>query len=140
MERAEPSGAPDLDPVGDSTRWTLVYDGACGLCTRSVAWVMERDRRGVIRAIPSQDPEVARRWPEVPATDFDEAMQLFSPGGEREEGAAAVGTLLGLLPRWGAAGWLLGLPGVRSVAARVYRWVARRRGRFGCGEHCSPGV
>jgi predicted DCC family thiol-disulfide oxidoreductase YuxK len=33
----------------------LLYDGACGLCRRSVAWVRRRDRAGRFEAVPYQD-------------------------------------------------------------------------------------
>jgi predicted DCC family thiol-disulfide oxidoreductase YuxK len=115
---------------------TLIYDGACRLCRRSVEWVRARDRDERIRALPYQDPEVAGEFPGIPRDELESAMQLVAPDGNRRQGADAVEGILELLPGWKALAPGFAIPGVRRLAARVYRWVARNRRSFGCGSHC----
>jgi predicted DCC family thiol-disulfide oxidoreductase YuxK len=121
---------------GTEDRWTLIFDGDCGFCHRSVAWVRERDRGERVEIVPYQDPDVPRRFPEIPPDRFPRAMQLVSPEGERWEGARAAEEILRLLPKWRWVAPFFRIPLVRPVADRVYRWVARNRGRLGCGDHC----
>lgn len=119
-----------------SDRWTLIFDGECGICRRSVDWIRLRDRDGRVEAIPFQDPAVPERFPEIPPERFTQAMQLVSPLGRRWEGARAAEELLRLLPRWRGLAPFFRIPLVRTIADRAYRWVARNRGRLGCGDHC----
>jgi len=37
----------------------VIYDGNCGLCNRSVRWLLRRDRKDHLRFAPSSDPAVA---------------------------------------------------------------------------------
>ena len=60
------------------------------------------------------------------------AMQLVLPDGRVLEGADAVPELLRRIPRWRWAAVVLGAPGVRGVARRVYRWIAANRMRISC--------
>ena len=117
--------------------WTLVYDGDCNVCTRIIRVVVQWDTRSDIETVPFQNPEVAARFPWIPAEAYAEAMQLVGPGGRTWAGAAAVEQLLTILPRGWLIAWTFRLPFVGRLADRFYRWFARNRYRFGCGEHCA---
>lgn len=123
---------------GGRPRFTVIYDGDCKVCRRSVEWLRERDREGLLEPVPYQDPGIPERFPQLPADRFQEALQLIGPGGERREGARAVARILTLLPRWRPLGFLMDVPGIRGVAGWVYRRVAASRRRFGCRDHCGP--
>ena len=120
-----------------SDRWTLIFDGECGICRRSVDWIRLRDRDGRVETLPFHDAVVPLRFPEIPPERFTQAMQLVSPRGKRWEGARAAEELLRLLPRWRAVAPFFRIPLVRTLADRVYRWVARNRGNLGCRDHCT---
>jgi predicted DCC family thiol-disulfide oxidoreductase YuxK len=127
----------------------LLYDGGCGLCQRSVQWVLERDhgpRRGpALRFAPLQGdtaaPLLARHAlaPE-PGRGFDSVVLVVDPGGpgeralQRSDAALAIGRYLG--GRWAALARLGGLvPRVLRDAA--YGVVARNRLRwFGAADAC----
>ena len=105
----------------------VVYDDACGFCTRSVRaltgldWLGRLDRLGYSVAV--------ERFPEVSRGLLDEGLRVRFADGSVTVGidavrSALVRTPLGVLP---AA--LLYLPPVRAVGARVYRFVAARRRR-----------
>ncbi len=103
----------------------LIFDGDCNFCR---FWV-ERWRvacRDWFEARSSQ--EVGANWPEIPATDFQEAVQLIDADGSVYSGADAVLRLMqnaGPLEKalcLGAA-----IPGAMLAARLAYRVVAHHR-------------
>ncbi len=116
--------------------WTVVYDGQCTVCTRSVNLIRDRDRDGRFELVAYQSDGVPERFPEISRREFEESVQLIGPEGGRWEGAAAIEKILELLPRTRPLAWLFRLPLARPVARWAYRLFARNRGRFGCGDHC----
>ena len=77
----------------------------------------------------------------VSLQEAEQAMHLIAPSGVVWSGAAAARELLRLLPLLRPLAWLFRIPGVMLVAERVYRWVARRRHRFGCDSSaCKRGA
>jgi predicted DCC family thiol-disulfide oxidoreductase YuxK len=124
--------APDVAP------WTVVYDGECALCVRSIEWVRDRDREGRFELVAYQSGGVMDRFPEIPPSDFETSVQLVGPDRRRWEGAAAVEKILELIPRTRPVSRLFRIPLVRPIARVIYRAFARNRDRFGCGDHCTP--
>lgn len=116
--------------------WTIVYDGACRVCNRLVDVLRSWDREGVLEIVPSQLTEVRARFPWIPARAYAESVQLIGQGGRTWQGAAALEQILRVLPHGGWLAWVFRIPGVRSIAERLYVWFARNRYRLGCGEHC----
>jgi predicted DCC family thiol-disulfide oxidoreductase YuxK len=110
--------------------WTLIYDGDCQFCRRQVDRLRRRDRRGRIEAVPFQTADLARFGIELPAAE--DAMHLVTPTGTVWRGAEAARETFRLLPFARPLVWLFRAPGAMFAAERVYRWVARRRHRFGC--------
>jgi predicted DCC family thiol-disulfide oxidoreductase YuxK len=124
-------------PVQEIRRYTLVYDGDCSVCNRSVNLLRQMDKRQEIEIVPSQATGVMARFPWIPSAAFAEAIQLIGPGGKTWQGAAAIEQLLGVLPRGRWIAWMYRIPLVRAIADRLYRWFARNRYRFGCSDHCT---
>ncbi len=119
--------------------WTLIYDGDCEFCRRQVRLVRRWDVHRRVHTVPFQTADLANYG--VSREAADEAMQLVAPSGRVYEGAAAAREILRLLPRGRPLSWLFKLPGAPFVAERVYRWVAKRRHRFGCNsEVCHRGA
>ncbi len=110
--------------------WTLIYDGDCQFCRRQVDRLQRMDRRGLVEAVPFQTADLSRFGIELAAAE--EAMHLVGPSGTVWWGAEAARELFRLLPLGRPLVWLLAAPGAMFAAERVYRWVARRRHRFGC--------
>jgi predicted DCC family thiol-disulfide oxidoreductase YuxK len=104
----------------------IVYDADCGFCTRSARWV--------------DDAPVA--WQaldlsEVGATQeqADNFAGWLSGGRVRALGAPAIAAALRARGGWmRPVGWLIDLPGVRRLAAVVYRVVAANRHRLPGGS------
>jgi predicted DCC family thiol-disulfide oxidoreductase YuxK len=114
----------------------LFFDGACGMCTRWVYFLVEHDRTGNVETAPLQSPGVAERLG-IPDDRLLEAMRWLDSSGAVYTGAEA----------WAAA-WSVALgtrlplrfyriPGIRFVQNAVYRWVANHRYRFrGTTPYC----
>jgi predicted DCC family thiol-disulfide oxidoreductase YuxK len=129
-------GVPDVASTGLGRPYTLVYDGQCRICNPLADVVRRWDRKQRIEVVPSQARGLMARFPWIPREAYGKAIQLVGPGGATWQGAAAIEHLLGILPRGRLLSWLFHIPGVRVLADRIYRWVARNRYRMGCGEHC----
>jgi len=129
-------GGAEHAEAGSGRPYTLVYDGACRICTRLVGVLDRWDRRNRIEIVPSQNTSVHARFPWIPAEAYSESIQLVGPGGRTWQAAGAIEQLLEVLPRGRLISWVFRLPLVGRGADRFYRWFARNRYRFGCGEHC----
>ncbi len=107
-------------------RPTLIYDGECGFCRRSVDLVRRWDREHRLVLVPFQDEaRVARLGIPLPA--LAAAMHLVRPDGRVFAGADAAPEILRLVPGGRLLAWLFRVPGVLPVARRVYGWIARQR-------------
>jgi predicted DCC family thiol-disulfide oxidoreductase YuxK len=116
--------------------YTVVYDGQCKVCGRLVKLLTAWDKRKELEIIPFQNTSVLDRFPWIPSEAYAEAMQLIGPGGRTWQGGEAIEQLLKILPYGGVFGWTFSIPGFDDLFGRFYRWFARNRYKFGCGEHC----
>ncbi|OGK76580.1 MAG: hypothetical protein A2X52_19475 [Candidatus Rokubacteria bacterium GWC2_70_16] len=108
----------------------VIYDGACGLCQRSVAWLRARAGRGQLEFLPCQAPERQARFPWIEERACLEAMQIVLPDGRVLSGAAAIPEILRRLRGWRRLAPVFRIPGVGVLAPSLYRWVARHRHRL----------
>jgi predicted DCC family thiol-disulfide oxidoreductase YuxK len=114
----------------------LFFDGACGMCTRSVYFLMRHDRTGNVETEPLQGPGVAERLG-IRHDQLLEAMRWLDSSGTVYTGAeawaaawsVALGTRLPLL--------IYRIPGIRFIQNAAYRWVADHRYRLpGTTPYC----
>lgn len=122
---------------GAEGRPLLLYDGSCGLCDRSVQFVLRRDRAGRFRFAALQSVPARRLLQEFgfDPDALDSVIFVDEQGVPSRESTAALRTLarLGWPWRLGAVGYLVPRP-LRDAA---YRFVARRRLRwFGAADAC----
>src|SRR5438094_8405876 len=119
----------------DRTRPTLIYDGECGFCRRSVDWVQRWDREHRIALVPFQDRARVAAF-NIPLPALAAAMHLVLPppaAGASPARARAPGPLNRRPER---AGW----PGVSASRAGGPTAGARTPGSRGggtawCGGH-----
>jgi predicted DCC family thiol-disulfide oxidoreductase YuxK len=128
------NGSVDKPPCRDC--YTVVYDGHCTVCTRIVEVLRSWDGEDMLDIVASQAPGVQARFPWIPAGAYAESVQVIAPDGKTFQGAAAVEELLRVLPRGKFVSWIFFVPGIRGIAERLYRWIARNRYKLGCGDHC----
>jgi predicted DCC family thiol-disulfide oxidoreductase YuxK len=116
---------------------TVIYDGECKVCSRSVNLLSTWDRNHDLEIIPSQSAGVRERFPWIPARAYIDSIQVVrASDGKTWEAAAAIEELLNILPKGRLMSWMFKIPLVRPLVDRFYKWFARNRYRLGCGEHC----
>lgn len=119
--------------------FTLLYDGACPICQKEVAWLRWKNRQGKLglQDITAADFDPARFDKTMP--ELMEQIHGFYPDGELITGMPvfrAAYTAVGL-------GWLMAAtnwPLFRPLFDALYAWFARRRihlGRFMRTTSCS---
>lgn len=113
----------------------LFYDEQCGLCTRSVAFALARDRRGMLQPHPSMSQVAADRLGLASPRPLG-ALHAWSPSRGVSRGIDAVAAMLIRLPGWGWAGRFLRWPLVHPLASIGYSIVAANRHRFGAPVSC----
>jgi len=121
---------PSLPP------FVVLYDGVCGLCSRTVSWLVARDRHRRLAFAPLQGETAAQlreRHPEIPA-GLD-AVVYVEPGGVHLRSKAFLHLARHLGPPWRWIYRLRWLPAFPLDLA--YRLVARARYRvWGRYETC----
>jgi predicted DCC family thiol-disulfide oxidoreductase YuxK len=105
--------------------WVVLYDGACGFCKWTLAWLLRLDRDRRLRPLALQreeaDPFLAGLEPEVRMASF----HLVTPDGRRLSGGEALPALLRLL-RGGRLPAAL-LDRLPTLTDAGYRWIAANR-------------
>ena len=75
-------------------RLLLLFDGWCGVCTRTADWVRRHDTAGRVLAVPSQTPGVLAQTG-ISRAEADAAAWAITPEGRRFAGAGSRGDLHG---------------------------------------------
>jgi predicted DCC family thiol-disulfide oxidoreductase YuxK len=106
-------------------RWTVLYDGDCGLCKWCMAGLLKRDRERRMLPLALQHPDADPLVGDLSTEERMASLHLVSPSGERLSGGAAMPALLRLVP--GGAPAAAVLASVPKATGRAYRWVADHR-------------
>lgn len=117
----------------------IIYDGDCGFCSASARW-LRRHVQPRAQVVPWQDLDLQALG--LTAQQCTTSVQWVGAGGEQADQSAAVAAALrsGRGP-WPTAGRVLGQAWLRPTADRVYRFVARHRGRLpGATDSCRTGA
>jgi predicted DCC family thiol-disulfide oxidoreductase YuxK len=111
---------------------TLVFDGCCGFCTRTVRWLLRLDRHERVHAVPSQLPGTPQRLGLTPA-ECAAAAWVVDADGTRHRGAGAVNAALAAALGTSLPVRLYRVGPIGRLQDRAYAWVARNR-------HQLPGI
>lgn len=117
--------------------FTVLFDGGCPLCRRSVEILKVRDREGALEFLPAQDPAVKEAFPWLSREALAASIHLVGPNGRTWEGVGAVEELARVLPGYRWLRFAFALPFARVLAGSTYRWIAKNRYKIRCGAHCS---
>lgn len=107
---------------------TLIYDGDCGFCRRSLAWG-QRNLTAFPRAIAANTAEARKAG--LSRNQLAESIWIIGP--DRPLAAAeAAAFILKLQPNvlWRGLGYLMSIWPISVISRAVYFWVARNRGRL----------
>lgn len=113
-----------------AARDVIYYDGACGMCRRSSAWLVRLDWLGRLErrdmtAVPEAELPVALE-------DAMRGMPMRTRGGRALAGFAAVRRALAQTPLGFLPGALLYVPGISQAGRLVYGRIAASRSRDAC--------
>lgn len=133
-----PRGSYAFAP-GSVERLTLIFDGSCDFCTRSVRWIKALDRAGRITVAPFQD-DAARLAMGLSVPQCEAAAWAITPDKRRFPGAAAINLALAVALNLPLPLWIYAVPGIRQLQDSVYAWVVRNRHRLPgdtpfCAQH-----
>jgi predicted DCC family thiol-disulfide oxidoreductase YuxK len=104
----------------------VVYDADCGVCQASVAWIRERDHRGVFEFVGN---DVAQLPAGVSREETEHTLVVLD-GTRKLVRAEGVARILRELRGWAPIGGILRAPGIRAVANWAYDRFARNRHRI----------
>jgi lipase maturation factor 1 len=103
----------------------LLWDGDCRFCRR---WIERLRARTGDQVQYERSQQAGARFPEIPSSEFGEAVILVLPNDEIFRGAEAIVRALSFAPR---GAWLFPayrkIPGAAMISNAVYRAIARRR-------------
>ncbi|HET9198387.1 MAG TPA: DCC1-like thiol-disulfide oxidoreductase family protein [Solirubrobacterales bacterium] len=106
-------------------RWTVLYDGDCGLCKWLLAGLLRRDRARRLRPVSLQRSEAEALLADLDPAERMASWHLIDPAGDRVSAGPALPALLRLLPRGRLPASVLDrFPRFTSAG---YRWVAEHR-------------
>lgn len=113
----------------------IFFDGVCGLCNRSIDFVIRHDRAHKFRFAPLQGTTAQQRLKISPGASLS-SMVLCDRTGIYRRSSAVSRVLRGLGGVWSLLGWLLWIV-PRPLRNLGYEIVARNRYRwFGKKESC----
>ena len=129
-----PTGAgsrtsPSDGSTGTCGRWSVVYDGGCGLCRWSVALLLRRDRARLLAPVALGTPRADALLADLAPYRREASWHLVGPDGTRLSAGAALPAVLELLPHGRLPAALLRL--IPGPADRGYRWVVEHRSLVG---------
>lgn len=107
----------------------VYYDGDCGLCQRSVRWLIRRDPRGVLRYAPLQGETARRNLPPLPEDAGEWALHYQDERGLHRGSGAVLRAIRRLGGKWTTLA-TLGLLVPRPLRDAVYGIIARARHRY----------
>lgn len=126
-----------MNQTNQPQRAIVIYDGACGFCSASVAMLARMDAGQRFVMLSLHDPRARELLSERSHEDLMREMHLVEPDGRWYAGAEAVRVIARRLPLlWGVAMYLH-LPGTLGLWQKLYAAVARRRYRISQRLNCN---
>ncbi len=118
--------------LGPETSGLVFFDGLCGLCDRTVSFLVAKDRRRRLRFAPLQG-KAALELSAAQRENLQSMVYWRRDGKVFERSAAVARALMAIGGAWavaGAAMWLVPRPlrdaGYRVVASNRYQWFGKR--------------
>jgi len=121
--------------VRQETRAILFYDGDCGLCSRSVRFLMRRDEAGFLFYAPLQSELAGELLDPKLRESLSTAVYRNPKGHVHLRSDAILHSLIDIRSRWR----FLARPGLmipRRWRDGIYNWIAARRQTFFPKETC----
>ena len=115
-----------------SSRWTVIYDGLCPRCIRTMVVLDYADVRGrlVARDFEAEWPQAAIELHGISQEEARHSMHVVTPEGTTYRGYHAFGVLARVLPGLWPLLPLFYLPFAGRIGPRIYDQLAARRSRI----------
>jgi predicted DCC family thiol-disulfide oxidoreductase YuxK len=118
----------------DGRKHTVIFDGGCGFCRRTIAVLRRID---VLHRVEFHDalnewPVIERKFPSLNQSGCLDNFHMVTVDGDVAIGFYAYRNLARLFPALWPIMPIMYLPGVPQLGRKVYAWVASRRHRGGC--------
>jgi predicted DCC family thiol-disulfide oxidoreductase YuxK len=119
---------------GGRGRWTVVYDGLCPRCIRTMVALDYLDLSAKLDYLDFERDwlQVERRNPTLTVEDARHAMIVLDDEGTAHHGYDAFRVLARSMPVLWPALPLFHLPLASRVGPKIYAWLAARRSRLVC--------
>lgn len=112
----------------------VLYDGICGLCQRSVFWLMLMDRLDRLQIVSFRDQAAKKKYAaNVSESDLDRAMHIKMPNGRYYKGFDAFRKMCWHLPVFKIFTPVFYVPGVPPIGRIIYGKIADSRDRCAHG-------
>ena len=128
MNPNQPVPTSEPDASAKSAAPIIFFDGVCGLCNRSVDWIIRRDQYAIFRFAPLQGDTARERFGIESGADL-KTIVLLDEHGQHRRSDAVVAILRRLGGFWrvcGALLWIVPRPirnwGYDVIACNRYRW------------------
>jgi len=122
--------------VSNQDKAILFYDGDCGLCSRSVRFLIQRDKQALLFYAPIQGETAERLLDAELRKSVATAVYRSPTGREHLRSDAVLHALIDMRSSWRfLARPALWIP--RSWRDGIYNWVADRRHRFFPKNSCA---
>ncbi len=111
-----------------SPKITVLYDGSCSLCRRSVFFLLSLDALQRLRIINFRDEKLRKRYaPDIKMQRLERALHIRFPDSKASSGFDAFKILARHLPALWWSVPLLHLPFAASIGRSIYSRIARNR-------------
>ncbi len=118
------------ETIKEKAKVALIYDGACPICSSTVAWIKDNEKEGSFDMVPCQSEALGRRFPSMKSEECLKAMQLVFSDGTVLSGEKALPEIFTRLRRHRSAAMFFKLPGAALLSRIFYQWFADRRYRI----------
>ncbi len=116
---------------------TVIFDGDCVLCRRSVHWLQKQRTHVEVTTTPALRPETLAEYGQIPG--YGDNMVVVSDDGRSWVGPPDAY----LVVMWAVRGtralsYLLSLPGLKTLTGLVFQFIAGNRHLIGqmAGDRC----
>lgn len=120
---------------------SVVYDADCAFCVKSLSLLLRFDFRRRFKLYDFHDQEaVEKNFPVLRGEDLNHAMAVVTPDAQVYRGFFAFRRMLLEVPLLYPLLVFFYVPLLSDrIGPKIYAWIARNRGRFGCrGGVCRP--
>ena len=110
---------------------TVIFDGDCGFCQRSIRWGKRLDWLHQMDWRTRLEPGLNDTFPQLSGEETQRRMVSIRHDGKTYGGFFAVRDIMIHFPLTFLPALVLYLPGMSLLGVPVYAWIAKNRHRFG---------